>query len=166
MGEGAEVETIDVAHLDYGANGCRACMSCQKSDEFECVIDDEASPILRRLPEADVLVFATPVYFFGPTAQLKLMLDRMFSLVKIDHEAGSVRKATQGVAFALIATAGGGMDDGLGLVEQTFSKAAKFSAKSFDSLLVPNAPQEADLLSQDDALREKASALGKKLAGG
>ena len=57
------------------------------------------------------------------------------------------------------------MDDGLGLVEETFSRAAKFSAKSFDSLLVPNAPQETELLESDDALRDKAAAFGKKLAG-
>ena len=42
--------------------------------------------MLARIPEADAVVFATPTYFFGPTAQLKLLLDRMYSLWKFQAD--------------------------------------------------------------------------------
>jgi len=39
----AEVEIIDAAHLNYKTNGCVSCYKRQESDEFKCVIKDEAS---------------------------------------------------------------------------------------------------------------------------
>ena len=156
---GADVEIVDAANLDYKANGCRACMGCQKSEKFECVIDDEAAVVLRRIGEADVVVFATPVYFFGPTAQLKLLMDRMFSLVKIDPADGSVRHAKDDLAYALVATAGGGMNDGLSLVEQTFDTLAAFTGGSLAKLLVPNAPQNPAETASDGDLKDRARSL-------
>ncbi len=161
---GADVETIDIAHLDYAANGCTACMDCQKSDKFECVIEDEASEIIKRLPKADVLVFATPTYFFGPSAQLKLLLDRMFSLIKLDPEDGSRQNAMQDTALALVASSGGEMEHGIGLIEQTFRTLAEFLGQTYSSFLAPSSPQNPQGLVANDALRAKAHAFGAELA--
>ena len=161
---GAEVEIVDAAKMKYKANGCTACMSCQKSEKFECVIEDEASDVLRRIGRADVLVFATPVYFFGPTAQLKLLLDRMFSLVKIDPADGSTRRAKENPVYALIATSGGDMSAGLGLVEHTFDTMAEFTGGRLDKLLVPNAPHDPAETAANGELKNKALGLGRKLA--
>jgi len=161
---GADVEVVDAANLDYKANGCTACMGCQKSETFECVIEDEASDVLRRLARADVVVFATPVYFFGPTAQLKLLLDRMFCLVKINPADGSVRHARDDQACALIATAGGGMDDGLALVVKTFETVAAFTGVELAKLLLPNAPMDPADTAVNVELKAQAEALGRQLA--
>jgi len=161
---GAQVEIIDAANLEYKTNGCTACMGCQKSEEFECVIEDEARDVLRRMGKADVLVFATPVYFFGPTAQLKLLIDRMFSLVKVNTADGSVRHAKEDPAYALVATAAGDMSDGLGLLEQTFDTLARFTGGRLEKLLVPNAPQDPAETASNGDLKNKALALGRKLA--
>ena len=160
---GADVELIDAVGLDYGTNGCTACMACQQSDEYRCVIDDELSPILARLPDAHVVVFASPVYWHGPTAQLKLFMDRMFSLVKVG--ATPFTTAFDETAFALIATSGGGMEHGLGLLEETFKLAAGLMQVPFDSLLVPFAPQNPDEIEDKAELKEKAAAFGRRLAG-
>jgi len=157
-GKGAEVEVIDAVALKYKVGGCVGCMGCQSSKEFRCVIDDEAGPIIARLPEADVLAFATPVYFYGPTAHLKRFIDRMFSLFKFSPD-GKVRQAFHKTRVALIATAAGGLDDGLSLTEQLFRKIAAFSGKEMQSLLVPNA-EGAD----KEELRRKAVAFGESLA--
>ena len=161
---GADVEVVDAASLDYKANGCTACMGCQKSEKFECVIDDEASAVLRRIGEADVVVFATPVYFFGPTAQLKLLLDRMFSLIKIDPAGGPVRHANSDPTYALVATAGGDMDDGLGIVAQTFDTLAAFTGGSLAKLLVPNAADNPADTAGDSDLKDRAWSLGRQVA--
>jgi len=161
---GAEVQTIDLPRLNYKTNGCTACMGCKRSEEFRCVIDDEASPILARLPESDVVVFATPVYWFGPSAQLKVFTDRMFSLVKFDKD-GFRTPFKRGTTVVVIATAGGDLDDGLRLVEETFRKAAQAVGFAFESLLVPHAPMDPGELESRPDVKEKAASFGRALAG-
>ena len=164
-GLGAHVDRIDVARLHYRNNGCIACMACQKSDKFECAIQDDATPILKKIPDYDVLVLATPIYFFGPNAQLKLILDRMFCHVKINPETGEPRFTADRSAqiLALVATSGGELDGGLGLTDQTFRAIAQFSGVPYYSLLVPNAPQDPSDLQTNTELKKRARDFGWNL---
>ena len=161
---GAILDVVDVAQLNSKFNGCIACLGCQKSEWFECAVDDEIKPVLARIPEMDVVVFATPVYFFGPCAQIKLLIDRMYSLIKFQPETGSYIHALGKVRLGLIATAGGDINPGLSLVEQTFQTIAGFTGLGLDSLLVPFASLYADGLKQDTVLRDKAITFGRHLA--
>lgn len=161
---GAHVEIVDAAHMTYKTNGCTACMSCQKSDDFGCVIDDEAKPVIARMTDADALVISTPVYWMGPTAQLKLLLDRMFSLFK--HAAEPIRSGLKDNAtLAVISTAAGSMDEGLSLVENTFKLTADFFHLPFHSILLPHAPENPEDIEANTDLKAQAAALGKTLAG-
>jgi len=160
---GAEVEIIDAPRLSYGSDGCTGCLSCQRSEGFRCAIDDEASPILARMPEADVIVLASPIYWHGPTAQLKRFTDRMFSLIKFEGE--TIRTPLEDTTVAVIGTGGGGMKDGLDLFEQAWKTAAGNLQFHFESLLVPFAPQDPEEIEGNMELREQAAALGRKLAG-
>ena len=159
---GADVEIVDAPRLKYKVGGCIACMGCKKTDAYRCVIDDEASPILARMPEFDAVVLATPIYWFGPTAQLKTFTDRMFSLVKFEDDR-PVTPFTK-TRFALIATAGGGLDDGLSLVEQTWKTSAGLVGFPLETLLIPNAPSDPAEIEKDSDLKSRAAALGRKLA--
>lgn len=162
---GAQVETVDVAHLNHKVNGCVACMGCQKSEEYECVVKDDAQPILARIPDFDTLVFATPIYFAGMNAQLKLIADRMFSLVKFNMETGEIRHKRPGQSLALIATAGGGMDDsGLRFTDDTCKGVAEFQDAQYASLLVPSAPFETGKMAENAEIKTKAISFGKQLA--
>ena len=163
---GAEVEIIDCAHIKYKANGCTACMVCQKSAKYECVIKDKASAIIKRIPQFDVLVLASPIYWFGVNAQLKLLLDRTFALVKFDEKTGEpvVNKKSAQDTLCVIATGGGPLDAGLKHADQTFKTAAKFMRCRYRSLLVPNSPGDPADLARNSALKKKAVALGRKLA--
>lgn len=53
---------------------CSGCLSCQKTKL--CGLNDDANAIVAQMRQADVLVFATPVYFYGMCGQLKTLLDR------------------------------------------------------------------------------------------
>ena len=64
----------------------------------------------------------------------------------------------------LIASAGGGLDEGLKAVEDIYRAFASFIGGNFSSLLVPNAPFEEGALAQNSALREKTLAFGRELA--
>jgi len=73
---GAEVEKFTLNRLRI--QGCQACYACTKTGR--CKQRDDMDQLLPALLTADVWVFATPVYWWGPSAQLKLAIDRMFPL--------------------------------------------------------------------------------------
>lgn len=161
---GADIEVVDVSRLKSKNNGCIACLGCQKSDKYECVWDDEVKPVVARIPGMDVIVFATPTYFFGPSAQMKLFIDRMYSLIKFDPAKGKYVHNLGHLRWALICTGGGDINPGIALVEQTFKTIAGFIGSECSSLLVPNTSMYSDEIKQNAALREKAMAFGRKLA--
>lgn len=69
---GNTVETVSVAaiHMEF----CRGCMVCNRTNR--CVISDDVAAVLAKMEKADVLVFATPVYYYSVSGQLKTFFDR------------------------------------------------------------------------------------------
>jgi multimeric flavodoxin WrbA len=161
----AEVEVVDAARLKYKSYGCIACMKCQKSDKYECTVDDEAMPILARMPLFDAIVMATPVYWFAPSAQLKVFADRMFSLIKLDPDSGDTVHPMEGKTLALVATGGGDLESGLNCVDLTFRTAAKFMNMKYERLLVPSTPAVPKEIESNRDLKDRVIALGQQLLG-
>ena len=62
---------------------CRGCLACQERQD--CVIADDAAPIAEAMKEADVIAFATPVYYYGLAGQLKTLLDQANCLFPSDY---------------------------------------------------------------------------------
>ena len=62
---------------------CIGCLSCIKTGK--CVQKDDAPEILEKLRRADVLVFATPIYYYEMSGQMKTLLDRMNPLSSSDY---------------------------------------------------------------------------------
>lgn len=58
---------------------CRACDSCMKNNGV-CALNDDMADILESFKKADVLVLATPVYFYGICAQMKTFIDRTYPI--------------------------------------------------------------------------------------
>ena len=159
--KGARVEIVRTAFLKYKSTGCTSCRACQKLDAYECVINDEDKPILAKMAKVDVIVMATPLYFFGASAQLKLIFDRMFSLYKWDNKTGTMATPLKGKTLVLIASAF--EDVGLDALRKPFALTAKYTGMKFASLLVPNAGVSGDIKNKP-GIRKKAIALGKKVA--
>jgi len=158
--KGADVEIVETAFLKYKSTGCISCRACQKLKKYECVINDEAKPVLKRMAHADVIVMATPLYFFGPSAQLKLVFDRMFSLYKWDNAADTMTTPLKGKMLVLLASAY--EDVGLDALEKPFSITADYTGMKFKSLLIPNAGESGDI--KDSApIYKKAIALGREV---
>ncbi|MFA6609297.1 MAG: NAD(P)H-dependent oxidoreductase, partial [Candidatus Omnitrophota bacterium] len=135
--------------------------SCQKIDEYRCVIKDEATPVLARMVDADVIVVASPLYFFSASAQIKLIFDRFFSLYKWDNSAGTMKTPLKGKTLAVIASAY--EDVGLDALERPFIITADYTGMKYESFLVPNAGESGDIGDKKD-IREKAIAFGEKIA--
>ena len=79
---GHEVEFISLAGKDI--RFCKGCLACQTSGR--CVIHDDADAIVQeKILHADVLVFATPIYYFEMSGQMKTLLDRANPLYSADY---------------------------------------------------------------------------------
>lgn len=70
---GNMVEKIRVAEKNIGY--CRACYYC-RDHRGECVVRDDMAEVLQKMIDADVIVLASPVYFYSVDAQLKALIDR------------------------------------------------------------------------------------------
>lgn len=75
---GHEVTRFDAAMKSAG--GCRACETCFKSGKA-CSFDDDFNTIAPAILEADAVVFTMPVYWYSIPAQIKGVIDRLFSFV-------------------------------------------------------------------------------------
>lgn len=57
---------------------CLDCRGCKRaSSGYTCVLSDAMSEIYSRLEGADLIIFGTPIYWYGPTAKMKLFIDRL-----------------------------------------------------------------------------------------
>lgn len=63
---------------------CNGCLACQKTGR--CVISDDAVGITEKMRYADVIVFATPIYYYEMCGQMKTMLDRANALFALDYK--------------------------------------------------------------------------------
>jgi len=160
--KGADVEIVRTAYLKYKALGCISCRKCQTNEKYECCIDDEAKPVLVKMAEVDVIVVATPLYFFSASAQLKLIFDRMFSLYKWDNDAGTMQTPLKGKTLVLLASAF--EDVGLDALEKPFALTAKYSGMKFESILAANAGTSGEIAKKRPDIREKVMSLGIKIA--
>lgn len=85
--EGAKASGNDVEKITLKGKRiefCRGCLACQKIGK--CVIDDDSIEIVKKMKEAKVLVFATPIYYYEMCGQLKTLLDRANSLYDSDYK--------------------------------------------------------------------------------
>lgn len=75
---GHSVQRFDAAQMNIG--GCHACETCYKTGKA-CSFDDDFNTVAPALLEADGILFAMPVYWYSIPAQIKGVIDRMYSFV-------------------------------------------------------------------------------------
>lgn len=96
---GNHVEKLRLAelHIEY----CSACYACKKLGH--CVKQDDMTMVIDKMKASDVIVLATPVYFYTMSAQIKTMIDRTLG--------GAQTSGLENKEFYLIATAADGKAD-------------------------------------------------------
>ena len=87
---GCETELISLKGREI--KFCIGCLACQKTQT--CVLKDDAAEIAEKVKNADVLVFVTPVYYYGMCGQMKTLLDRMNPLYPSDYRFRKVYMLT------------------------------------------------------------------------
>ena len=73
---GDDEELLDVCSMKL--SGCLACDSCRKNGGH-CVQPDDSDRLMQKIAEADAVVFGTPVYWWGMSSQLKMVIDKFYS---------------------------------------------------------------------------------------
>ena len=76
LAEYPEIEIREIKAADAHMIPCKGCGACK--NKGDCVFKDDSYEINRAIKEADFLLFATPVYWWGITAQLKLVIDKFY----------------------------------------------------------------------------------------
>ena len=96
---GHEVEVLHVGKMKI--NGCLACEYCHTKGEGKCIQKDDLEKIMPAYLESDMVVFASPIYYFSLTAQLEAAWQRVYCI-------GKPAKATKA---ALLLSSGSGAYD-------------------------------------------------------
>ncbi len=77
LNEGVQNETVFLQPLDI--KPCTGCDVC-KTANSTCIVKDDMTELYDKVIKADVLVFATPIYWWHMSAQLKTFLDRLYAM--------------------------------------------------------------------------------------
>lgn len=84
--EGAKAAGNDVEKISLAGKNiqfCKGCLACQKLGR--CVINDDVNDIMAKVLQADVICWATPIYYYEMSGQMKTLLDRMNPLYASDY---------------------------------------------------------------------------------
>ncbi len=148
---GGSIETIFIAKRDI--RPCTECGVCEK--EGFCPIEDDMQDIYYLLQEADLVVMATPVFFYGPTAQIKALIDRsqvLWARRYILKLTDPGKKTRKGFLLSLGATKGKNLFDGLSLTAKYFFDA--ISASFVGSLVYRQVEEKGAIKTRIDAFND------------
>lgn len=155
--KGAEAAGHKVLHFSASAENIRGCVACNKcfSTGQACVFDDGFNKLAPLLAEADVLVLATPLYWFSFSAQIKAAFDKLYAFI-VGGRPLHIRETV------LLACAAGTEEHGFdGLIRSYELIASYMEWKNLGCLSVPGVSEKGDIL-KTDAL-ERAEEMGRRL---
>jgi multimeric flavodoxin WrbA len=153
---GANVESIYLHGLDI-----RPCDACNECAHGPCIIEDDMQPLYPKIAAADVLLLASPVYWFTYSAQLKLCIDRWYAYQSTDW------RELSGKQFGFILTYGDTDLDTSGGINaiHTFESMCRFLKSEIAGTVHGSLDDPGDALKHPELLQQ-AYDLGKRLAGG
>jgi multimeric flavodoxin WrbA len=162
--EGAEAERIYLA--DYTITPCKECHGCDQTGN--CVILDDMQKIYPKLLEADVIILASPIFFYGVTAWAKALIDRSQALwarkyLLKNPSLGKEGKKRKGFLISVGATKGQRVFEGAILTAKYFFDV--LNAEYVGELLFKEVEAKGDILKQPGALHEAFEA-GRRLVLG
>lgn len=155
---GARVETVDLHRLRI--RPCTACDKCHADDDRFCVLRDDMQKVYAKVVAADGLIYASPVYWFTVSAQMKLFMDRCYAL------GGPGGYALKGKRMAVALTYGDvdPFRSGAANALRTFQDAFAYVGAEFVGYVYATGLAPGDVLKKKALLKEGFS-LGRTLAG-
>jgi multimeric flavodoxin WrbA len=106
--------------------GCLGCAKCRETpDEIACVQKDDAEDVLSRMMASDVVLYASPIYFWEFSAQIKALIDRSYALVANYHQPGHT-SLMKGKRVGLLVTGAGAYKQNAEGIFTAFDRIADF----------------------------------------
>ena len=101
--------TVTVFYLDNMIiNGCKGCFGGHSSNECPCVQNDDMNRIYPAVKDCDIIVLASPLYYWNLSGQIRTAIDRLFALEEGD---GNLLRGHGRACALLMAAEGHGFDD-------------------------------------------------------
>jgi len=131
-----EMETVRIA--SRRVNGCLGCNACKKTlDKPGCIQEDDAVALLERLWAADLVLYASPLYCWGFTAQIKAFMDRHYCMVK-GYGTSDYHSLLKGKPIALLVTCAGPIENNADLIQEMFARFSSYcQCKVVGKFIVP-----------------------------
>ncbi len=159
---GHQVERINMSSKKV--NGCIGCIKCKDNPvEPGCVQKDDGPFIIDRMVASDIVIFSSPLYYWGFSAQLKALIDRCHSLYRGVCGSSEHTSFIEGKRQALIVTAADPFENNAEQILTTFQRILVYNkVYSAGELLVCNCTAPDDL---GDEIKAQAVAFANQLFG-
>lgn len=159
--EGAEVDRIYLT--DYAITSCKECHGCDQTGQ--CVILDDMQKIYPELLKSDIIILASPIFFYGVTGWAKALIDRSQALwakkyLLKDPSLGKEGRKRKGFFISVGATKGPRVFEGAILTVKYFFDT--FNAEYAGELAFRGVDGKGDILKHPEALKQAFEA-GRKL---
>lgn len=149
---GYEMDRINIT--DYNLKGCIGCSKCREvMDRPACILRDDMLSLFERMISSDLIVYASPLYVYSFTSQIKTLLDRQCCLVKFP-EQGEPLSLLKGKRAALLVTCISGIEGNADLIPQIFQRECDFTQmEAIGKFIVPGclSPKTLGSLPQETA---------------
>ena len=151
--EGAETERLRVS--DFNIIPCRECLACY--EQGKCIILDDMEKIYPKLLDADIIILASPIFFYGVTGWAKALIDRCQALwarkyILKDPSLGKEGKKRQGFLISVGGTKGEKVFDGA--IQTTRYFFDVLNADYVGELVFRQIDAKDDILKHPDALHQ------------
>jgi multimeric flavodoxin WrbA len=137
---------------DYEIAPCIDCRRCKEAPNM-CVLCDDVLAIHPKIEEADLIIFGTPLYWYGPTAKMKLLIDRLRPYIasrKLEGKKGILVTPSEEGAEAC------------GCLVEMFRKSFAYVGMEFAGAILPKAYERGEIKENQQELK-KAYEFGMSL---
>ena len=111
---------------EQSVKGCLGCLACQKKQDVPgCIQKDDADKIFEEIINSDLVIYASPVYVWDFTAQMKSLLDRQCCFVKWENKKNPVSLLKEKKVM-LLATCGGDAESNADLIKEIFKREMEY----------------------------------------
>lgn len=148
--QGHQIDRIDL--VKHKLKGCFGCEKCRSNlTEPACVVKDGMVELFDRIISADLVIYASPLYVYGFTSQMKQLLDRQYCLAKFT-DAGDQISLVKDKPMALLVTCEGPIQDNADLITTIFQRECDFiQTQMKGSFIIPDIESREDALNKADS---------------
>lgn len=125
VGQQHEFEKIRIA--SHRVNGCLGCGACKEDlNEPGCIQKDDGVSILQRMRFSDFVIYASPLYCWGFSSQIKALIDRHFCMIK-GYGTPDYKSLLEGKKTSLLVTCDGPMENNADLIQGVFERVCDYA---------------------------------------